>query len=173
MPRSAPGIGRRVEHLSSLWLMASQPSSSEESSQSNSPLQRRDWLMQRPRQVERPSYTNIFILKCTFVCVFVDKTLNACASIFTPRDKNAVTQSGGDVLSDRSLIELACFIAGEALATVIWHQTWRGCCWTPQRLPQCLNALCASKLRRLLHVSETELRQMKLPSLIYRFTKHS
>ena len=48
VPRSAPGIGRRVEHLSSLWLTFSQLSSSEKSSQSDSPLQRSDLLIQRP-----------------------------------------------------------------------------------------------------------------------------
>lgn len=48
VPRSAPGIDMRVEHLSSRRLKLSHWSSSEKSSQSNSPLQRRDWLMQRP-----------------------------------------------------------------------------------------------------------------------------
>lgn len=50
VPRSALGIGSKVEHLSPLRLTTSQPSSSEKSLQSDSPLQRRDWLMQRPGQ---------------------------------------------------------------------------------------------------------------------------
>ncbi len=63
------------------------------------------------------------------------------------------------VLPERSLMGLACFFAGEALSTVIWHQTLCGCFWTGQFLPQCPIALCATKLWGLLQVLETELRQ--------------
>lgn len=56
VPRSAPGIGRRVEHLSSLWVTFSQSSSSEKSSQSDSPLQRSDWLIQRPGKTNSHSH---------------------------------------------------------------------------------------------------------------------
>lgn len=68
-------------------------------------------------------------------------------------------QLKGRVLSEWTLMGLACFFAGEALFTVIWHPTLCGCCWTCQILPQCLNALCAAKLWGLLQVPETELRQ--------------
>lgn len=130
-PRSAPGMGSRVEHLSSLWLKFSQLSSSEESSQSSSPLQRRDWLMQRPGEMTRQSHSH----RC-------------------PWTSHLHTESA---LSKWSLRRLARFFAGEALSAVIRHQTLCGCCRTCQLIPQGIETLCATKLWGLLQVSEAEL----------------
>lgn len=52
------------------------------------------------------------------------------------------------------------FFAGEAVATVIGYQTLLGCSRTRQRIPQRLHTVCPTKLRWLLQVAETELRQM-------------
>lgn len=138
VPCSAPGMGRRVEHLSSLRLNLSQPSSSEKSSQSDSPLQRSNWPTQRPTKTHSHSQnTELYILG-------------------TSRSEHLHFED--KVACEWLLTGLACFFAGEALFTVIWHQTLCGCCWTCQLLPQQLRALCAPKLRRFLHVSKTELR---------------
>lgn len=78
VPRSAPGIGMRVEHLSFLWLTFSHPSSSEKSSQSGSPLHWSERLMQRPRnKVSKDAHlselTSWHTNACSMPCMLVKR----------------------------------------------------------------------------------------------------